>query len=162
MDTTTTHIPTKRVEDDILLRGAGRYMADAPLPGQVYAAFVRSPHACADVKSVDAKAALARNFLRYARRPDHLYRAGGQRQHLQTDAPDDRLRGDAGYRRRAVTGGESRVGRVFGVTGNKIILSAFGRSWPGILISAISWIGSGAKKHIAGRAAFHRGPIIVL
>src|SRR5690348_12840108 len=59
MDTTTTHPATKRVEDDYLLRGAGRYMADAPLPGQVYAAFVRSPHACANVKSVDAKAALA-------------------------------------------------------------------------------------------------------
>ena len=34
-------------------------MADAPLPGQTYACFVRSPHACADVKSIDTKAALA-------------------------------------------------------------------------------------------------------
>lgn len=59
MDTTTSHTPTKRVEDDYLLRGTGRYMADAPLPGQTYACFVRSPHACADVKSVDTKAALA-------------------------------------------------------------------------------------------------------
>jgi carbon-monoxide dehydrogenase large subunit len=59
MDTTTTHTPTKRVEDDYLLRGAGRFMADAPLPDQTYAAFVRSPHACADVKSVDIKPALA-------------------------------------------------------------------------------------------------------
>src|SRR5690606_33581261 len=50
---------TKRVEDDYLLRGEGRYMADAPLPNQAYACFVRSPHACANVKSVDAKAALA-------------------------------------------------------------------------------------------------------
>ena len=48
-----------RVEDDYMLRGAGRYMADAPLPGQTYACFVRSPHACADVKSIDTKAALA-------------------------------------------------------------------------------------------------------
>jgi aerobic carbon-monoxide dehydrogenase large subunit len=59
MDTTISHTPTKRVEDDYLLRGAGRYMADAPLPGQTYACFVRSPHAFADVKSVDIKAALA-------------------------------------------------------------------------------------------------------
>jgi carbon-monoxide dehydrogenase large subunit len=34
-------------------------MADAPLPGQTYASFVRSPHACADIKSIDTKAALA-------------------------------------------------------------------------------------------------------
>ncbi len=59
MDTTTSHTPTKRVEDDYLLRGAGRFMADAPLPGQTYACFVRSPHACADIKSIDTKAALA-------------------------------------------------------------------------------------------------------
>jgi len=59
MDTTTSHVPTKRVEDDYLLRGTGRYMADAPLPGQTYAAFVRSPHACADVKSIATQAALA-------------------------------------------------------------------------------------------------------
>ncbi|MBN8934847.1 MAG: xanthine dehydrogenase family protein molybdopterin-binding subunit, partial [Rhizobiales bacterium] len=55
----TSHASTKRVEDDYLLRGEGRYMADAPLPNQAYACFVRSPHACANVKSVDAKAALA-------------------------------------------------------------------------------------------------------
>ena len=34
-------------------------MADAPLPGQTYACFVRSPHACADIKSIDTKAAEA-------------------------------------------------------------------------------------------------------
>ena len=59
MDTQTAHKPTRRVEDDYLLRGTGRYMADAPLPGQTYACFVRSQHACADVKSIDTKAALA-------------------------------------------------------------------------------------------------------
>jgi carbon-monoxide dehydrogenase large subunit len=59
MDTTTTHLHTIRVEDDYLLRGAGRYMADAPLPGQTCASFVRSPHACAKVKSVDIEPALA-------------------------------------------------------------------------------------------------------
>jgi carbon-monoxide dehydrogenase large subunit len=61
MDTTPERHPTPtiRVEDDYLLRGAGRYMADAPLPNQTYACFVRSPHACAEVKSVNAGAALA-------------------------------------------------------------------------------------------------------
>jgi carbon-monoxide dehydrogenase large subunit len=38
-----------RVEDDVLVRGHGRYMADVPLPGQAYACFVRSPHAFARI-----------------------------------------------------------------------------------------------------------------
>src|SRR6476646_7416551 len=59
MDTQTSHTPTIRVEDDYLLGGAGRYMTDAPLPGQNYACFVRSQHACADIKSIDIKPALA-------------------------------------------------------------------------------------------------------
>jgi aerobic carbon-monoxide dehydrogenase large subunit len=59
MDTTTSHQPTKRVEDDTLLRGAGRFMADAPLPGQTHACFVRSPHASARVKSININPALA-------------------------------------------------------------------------------------------------------
>jgi hypothetical protein len=59
MDTKTdSHAtPTRRREDDYLLRGTGRYMADAPLPGQTYACFVRSQHACADIKSIDIKPA---------------------------------------------------------------------------------------------------------
>jgi carbon-monoxide dehydrogenase large subunit len=61
MDTKTDHHATIRVEDDYLLRGHGRFMADAPLPGQAYASFVRSPHACADIKSIDVQAALAIN-----------------------------------------------------------------------------------------------------
>src|SRR5215471_3763817 len=59
MDTKTDHHATIRVEDDYLLRGHGRFMADAPLPGQAYASFVRSPHARADIKSIDVQAALA-------------------------------------------------------------------------------------------------------
>ena len=61
MDQTTTphHTPLKRREDDALLRGAGRFVADAPIERQTYAAFVRSPHACADVKGIDSTAALA-------------------------------------------------------------------------------------------------------
>ena len=48
-----------RVEDDVLVRGRGRYAADAPLPNQAYAYFVRSPHAFARIVSVDATAALS-------------------------------------------------------------------------------------------------------
>ena len=46
-----------RLEVEALLRGVGRYAADAPMPGQLYASFVRSPHAFADVRSIDTAAA---------------------------------------------------------------------------------------------------------
>ena len=48
-----------RLEDDPLVRGLGRYAADAPLPGQALAYFVRSPHAFADIRSIDTAAAKA-------------------------------------------------------------------------------------------------------
>jgi aerobic carbon-monoxide dehydrogenase large subunit len=48
-----------RLEDDALVRGLGRYAADAPLTGQAYAYFVRSPHAFADIRAIDADAAKA-------------------------------------------------------------------------------------------------------
>jgi aerobic carbon-monoxide dehydrogenase large subunit len=48
-----------RLEDDALVRGLGRYAADAPLTGQVCAYFVRSPHAFADIRAIDAAAAKA-------------------------------------------------------------------------------------------------------
>src|SRR5436309_3777973 len=43
-----------RIEDDYLVRGAGRFVADTPEPGQAYAAFVRSPHACARILSIES------------------------------------------------------------------------------------------------------------
>ena len=46
-----------RVEDDVLVRGRGRYAADAPVPNQAYAYFVRSPHAFARIVSIDVSAA---------------------------------------------------------------------------------------------------------
>jgi len=48
-----------RLEDDPLVRGLGRYAADAPLTGQTYAYFVRSSHAFADIRSIDTEAAKA-------------------------------------------------------------------------------------------------------
>jgi carbon-monoxide dehydrogenase large subunit len=53
----TRHQP--RLEDEPLLRGLGRYAADAPMAGQAYACFVRSPHAFADIRSIDVAAAKA-------------------------------------------------------------------------------------------------------
>jgi carbon-monoxide dehydrogenase large subunit len=47
-----------RVEDDALVRGAGRFTDDPRLPGQTFAAFVRSPHAHARILSVNSEAAL--------------------------------------------------------------------------------------------------------
>jgi carbon-monoxide dehydrogenase large subunit len=48
-----------RLEDDPLVRGLGRYAADAPMAGQAQAYFVRSPHAFADIRSIDTSAAKA-------------------------------------------------------------------------------------------------------
>jgi carbon-monoxide dehydrogenase large subunit len=59
MDATTDRHEDKhvRIEDNVLVRGQGRYMADAPLPNQAYAHFVRSPHAAARIVKVDTSAA---------------------------------------------------------------------------------------------------------
>ena len=48
---------TPRVEDDVLVRGKGRYAADVTEPGQAFAYFVRSPHAFARILSVNITAA---------------------------------------------------------------------------------------------------------
>jgi carbon-monoxide dehydrogenase large subunit len=47
----------KRVEDPRLLRGRGRYLEDLVVPRMLHAAFVRSPHAHAVVRRLDAAAA---------------------------------------------------------------------------------------------------------
>ena len=51
--------PVRRKEDARLLTGAGRFGDDVNLPGQAYAAFVRSPHAHARIGAIDTTAALA-------------------------------------------------------------------------------------------------------
>ena len=51
--------PVRRKEDVRLLTGAGRFGDDVSLPGQAYAAFVRSPHAHARIARIDAAPALA-------------------------------------------------------------------------------------------------------
>ena len=51
--------PVPRREDQRLITGAGCYSDDVNAPGQAYAAFVRSPHAHAAIRGIDATAALA-------------------------------------------------------------------------------------------------------
>ena len=51
--------PLLRVEDDRLLRGQGRYVADLHIPGTLQAVFLRSPHAHAHIRSIDTAAARA-------------------------------------------------------------------------------------------------------
>jgi aerobic carbon-monoxide dehydrogenase large subunit len=60
MDAKTLHraASAPRLEDNALVRGNGRYVADAPLPNQAYACFVRSPHAFARIVGVDVATAL--------------------------------------------------------------------------------------------------------
>jgi len=50
--------PVRRLEDDALLGGAGRFIDDLDLPGAAHAVFVRSPHAHARVLSIGASGAL--------------------------------------------------------------------------------------------------------
>jgi len=50
---------TIRVEDDILVRGAGRFVDDVHPENEAFAAFVRSPHAHARIRGIDTRAAAA-------------------------------------------------------------------------------------------------------
>ncbi|MFV0294775.1 MAG: xanthine dehydrogenase family protein molybdopterin-binding subunit, partial [Hyphomicrobiaceae bacterium] len=49
----------KRKEDLRFITGKGQYVDDINRPGQTYACFVRSPHAHAAIKAIDARDALA-------------------------------------------------------------------------------------------------------
>ena len=51
--------PLRRKEDDHLLRGQGRFSDDFSLPGQGYAAMVRSPHPHARIVAIEADEARA-------------------------------------------------------------------------------------------------------
>ena len=50
--------PVRRFEDARLLTGAGSFADDFSLPGQVHAGFVRSPHAFAEIASIDPTQAM--------------------------------------------------------------------------------------------------------
>jgi len=51
--------PVERFEDPRLLRGEGRFIHDLVAPGMAHLAYVRSPHARARIRAVDAAPALA-------------------------------------------------------------------------------------------------------
>ncbi len=51
----------KRREDPRFITGKGNYTDDLKLAGMTYAAFVRSPHAHARIKSIDVVARRARS-----------------------------------------------------------------------------------------------------
>jgi len=51
--------PVKRREDQRLLTGRGRFVADLVLPGMLHVAFLRSPHAHARILGIDTTAARA-------------------------------------------------------------------------------------------------------
>ncbi|WP_029031168.1 xanthine dehydrogenase family protein molybdopterin-binding subunit [Salinarimonas rosea] len=51
--------PVRRKEDQRFITGQGRYTDDLARPGQTHAAFVRSPHAHARIRSIDTSAASA-------------------------------------------------------------------------------------------------------
>jgi carbon-monoxide dehydrogenase large subunit len=69
MSTATEHVqpgrsqwigkPVRRLEDQHLMTGRGKFTDDVNLPGQAYAAFARSPHAHARIVRIDATAARA-------------------------------------------------------------------------------------------------------
>ena len=58
---TTRYAGTRmpRVEDTRLLTGHGTFVDDIQRPGMLHACFVRSPHAHANIKRIDASKALA-------------------------------------------------------------------------------------------------------
>src|SRR5262245_60264747 len=51
--------PVKRTEDPALLTGKGHFVDDIRLAGTLHACFVRSTHAHARIRTIDAKAARA-------------------------------------------------------------------------------------------------------
>ena len=59
MSATGIGAAVRRKEDHRFITGKGHYTDDISRPGQTYAYFLRSPHAHATIKSIDAKAAAA-------------------------------------------------------------------------------------------------------
>jgi carbon-monoxide dehydrogenase large subunit len=64
----------RRVEDDRLLRGDGRYLADIDVEGCLHAAFLRSPYPHAEIVSLDTTAAKALDGVRAVFTGAHIER----------------------------------------------------------------------------------------
>ena len=92
------HGPVGRLEDARLTTGAGRYAADWSQPGQLYACFLRSDRAHAEIVSIDAAAALKHPGVKRVYTGEDAVRAGYIKQMhtltfpgkggMQTRAPD--------------------------------------------------------------------------
>ena len=50
-------VPVRRVEDPTLLKGEGTYIDNLAIPGALHLAFVRSPMAHAEIRSIDTSEA---------------------------------------------------------------------------------------------------------
>ena len=57
MSVTGIGAPVRRKEDFRFITGKGRYVDDINRPGQAHAWFLRSPHAHANIRSIDTAAA---------------------------------------------------------------------------------------------------------
>ena len=68
--------PLRRREDVRFVRGQGRYVDDVVLPGLVWCAFVRSPHAHARISSLSTRAAAARPGVLLTLTADDWAKAG--------------------------------------------------------------------------------------
>ena len=66
----------KRVEDQLLLLGAGKYTNDVSLPGQARLVFLRSPYPHAKIKAIDTQAAKAMPGVHGIFTGDELLAAG--------------------------------------------------------------------------------------
>ena len=66
----------KRVEDQLLLLGAGQYTNDVSLPGQARLVFLRSPYPHAKIKAIDTQAAKAMPGVHGIFTGDELLAAG--------------------------------------------------------------------------------------
>ena len=88
-----------RLEDPALLTGRGRFVDDIKLPGTLHACFVRSPHAHARIRSIDAAAARAMPGVHAVLTADDLPRAHGDRP--DPDAGAQSLDQDAAHAARA-------------------------------------------------------------
>ncbi|MEE8332741.1 MAG: xanthine dehydrogenase family protein molybdopterin-binding subunit, partial [Alphaproteobacteria bacterium] len=60
-------------EDKRFVTGRGRFAADLSLPGTLHVAMVSSPYACAEIKGIDASAALALPGVRYVLTGEELF-----------------------------------------------------------------------------------------
>ena len=75
----------RRVEDENLLKGAGRFADDVSAPGQAQVSFLRSPHPHARIASIDAAAARALPGVIAVLTGEDLVRAGVKPLPVSTD-----------------------------------------------------------------------------